>query len=103
MTRTSCLNVLSKYDLVKWIAAIGINLTAGVATTLAVQIAGVEVGPPLPAMSFSDTYWGTSVADPYRFLENTQDPVVAGWMRDQASATTSILNKIPGRSTLLAA
>ena len=86
----------------KWIAPIGINLTAGVTTALAIQIAGVDVAPPLPAASVSDTYWGTSVADPYRFLENTQDSIVAGWMRDQANATTNILSKIPGRSALLA-
>jgi len=91
-----------KYKTAKWIASIGINLTVGVVTALAMQIAGVEVAPPLPAASVSDTYWGTAVGDPYRFLENTQDPVVAGWMRDQANATTNILSKIPGRAALLA-
>jgi len=106
MTPCSCfdsrISLLFKCEFAKWIVAIGTNLTVGVATALAVQIAGVEVAPPLPAVSLSDTYWGTTVADPYRFLENTQDPVVAGWMRDQAGATTKILNRIPGRSTLLA-
>jgi len=97
MTQFSSLNTL-----LKWLAPIGISLTAGVTSALAIQIAGVEVPPPLPATTVSDTYWGTQVADPYRFLENTQDPTVAGWMREQANATSTILSRIPGRAALLA-
>jgi prolyl oligopeptidase len=108
MTQTSSPSVLlvkrdfAKCEPAKWIASIGINLTAGVVTALAIQIAGVEVASPLPATSDGDTYWGIEVRDPYRFLENTGDPIVAGWMRDQANATSNILSNIPGRAALLA-
>ena len=57
---------------------------------------------PLPARPVVDTYWGVSVEDPYRFLEDTADPDVQRWMRAQADATTLLLSRIPGRSAYLA-
>ena len=68
----------------------------------AAEFLGVEVPPPLPAKNVVDTYWGTAVDDPYRFLENTQDPVVQSWMKSQADATQAILAKLPARDALLA-
>ena len=69
---------------------------------LAVTVAGVEVPPPLAPKPVSDTFWGVTVEDPYRFLEDTKDPAVAQWMQTQADATTAILAKLPGRDPLLA-
>src|SRR5687768_17788437 len=63
----------------------------------AATFAGVEVAPPLPAKPVVDTYFGTSVEDPYRFLEDTGDPVVQTWMRAQADATAAILANLPAR------
>src|SRR5687768_3774198 len=68
----------------------------------AATFAGVEVAPPLPAKPVVDTYFGTSVEDPYRFLEDTGDPVVQTWMRAQADATAAILANLPARDALLA-
>jgi prolyl oligopeptidase len=68
---------------------------------LAATIAGVEVPPPLPPKPVSDTFFGVTVEDPYRFLEDTKDPAVVQWMQAQADATTAILGKIPGRDALL--
>jgi prolyl oligopeptidase len=65
-------------------------------------VAGVEIPPPLPAQPVTDTYWGVEVVDPYRFLENAKDPAIQTWLRAQATATETILGKIPGRATLLA-
>lgn len=86
----------------KSILTLAFSFTCSLNIALAARIAGVELAPPLPASPVSDTYWGVTVNDPYRFLENTQNPDVARWMRDQADATSSILKKIPGRSTLMA-
>ncbi len=66
------------------------------------KVAGVEVAAPLAPQKTSDVYWGVTVDDPYRFLENVSDPAVAQWMRSQADATAAILAKIPARDTLLA-
>ena len=68
----------------------------------AATFAGVDVPAPLPARTVVDTYWGVSVEDPYRFLEDTADPDVQRWMRAQADATTLLLSRIPGRNAYLA-
>jgi len=83
--------------LVAWCGLMGL---AGSAT--AVTFAGIEVPPPLPAKPVVDTYFGTQVTDPYRFLENVADPDVQKWMRAEADATAAILARIPGRDALIA-
>lgn len=66
------------------------------------SIAGVEM-PALPEpRPVVDTHWGVRIEDPYRFLENTQDPAVKAYMRAQADAANAVLAKIPGRDRLLA-
>lgn len=47
-----------------------------------------------------DSYWGKTVDDPYRFLEQVKDPSVVNWMRGQADATDAILKRLPGRQTV---
>lgn len=74
--------------------------TQGPATPVAA--ARVTTAPPLPAQPVTDTLWGVAVPDPYRFAENTGDPAVAGWMKQQADATDRILSSLPGRERLLA-
>lgn len=74
----------------------------GLASLQARTFAGVEVAPPLPANPVTDTYFGVTVEDPYRFLEDTSDPAVQQWMRGQADATAAVLAKIPARDALLA-
>ena len=65
------------------------------------RFAGVDVPAPLPAQNVQDVHWGTKVDDPYRFLEQVKDPVVVAWMRGQADASEAILNKLPGRQSIL--
>ena len=73
------------------------------AQTTGFRFAGVDVPPPLPAQNVPDVHWGVTVDDPYRFLEQVKDPAVMSWMKGQAEATDSILKRIPGRSTIVAA
>jgi prolyl oligopeptidase len=64
------------------------------------QIAG---GPPVaPVRTVTDTYFGTKVSDPYRYMEKLDDPEVAGWFKKQDDYTRSVLTAIPGRAALLA-
>ena len=67
----------------------------------AASFLGVEVPAPLPAKNVVDTYWGTPVDDPYRFLEDTRDPAVQAWMKAQADASSAILGRLPARAALL--
>jgi prolyl oligopeptidase len=71
------------------------------AQTSAYRFAGIEVPSPLPIQNVQDVHWGTKVDDPYRFLEQTKDPAVVSWMRSQADAADAILNRLPGRQSIL--
>jgi prolyl oligopeptidase len=69
----------------------------------AAATAGAQGKPPVaPAGTVTDTYFGTTVADPYRALEDAKNPDVAAWMKGQSDHTRSVLDRIPQRATLLA-
>lgn len=48
----------------------------------------------------SDNYFGTTVADPYRWLENDTAPEVEAWVQEQNKITFSFLSKIPFREKI---
>ena len=49
-----------------------------------------------------DDYFGTKVADPYRWLEDDQKPDVQAWVEAQNKVTFAYLDKIPYREKLKA-
>ena len=55
-----------------------------------------------PVKPVTDSYFGKSVADPYRYLEDLKDPDVVAWMKAQADYTRVVLDAIPQRKVLLA-
>jgi len=58
--------------------------------------------PPPAGSAANDTYFGTVVRDPYRYLEQSDLPAVADWMRAQSDRTRATLDALPGRAQLLA-
>lgn len=46
-------------------------------------------------LSVVDTFFGTPVADPYRWLENSNSPTVRDWIAAQQQTTQQYLKKIP--------
>ncbi len=75
---------------------------AAVAALLATASFAQDNGPPpAPSKSVTDTYFGTTVEDPYRSFENKNDPAVAAWMKAQSDYAHATLEKIPGRAALL--
>jgi len=52
--------------------------------------------------SDADDYHGEPVGDPYRWLEATGDPEVAGWIKAQNELTESFLAAIPARQAIRA-
>ncbi|MDQ2798308.1 MAG: prolyl oligopeptidase family serine peptidase, partial [Armatimonadota bacterium] len=73
-------------------------------STLAPALAQTSpVAPPVaPVRPVTDTYFGTTLTDPYRWMENLGDPEVKAWFKGQADYTRGVLDKIPGRDTLAA-
>ena len=58
--------------------------------------------PVAPVRPVTDTYFGTTLTDPYRWMEKLDDPEVKTWFKEQADYARGALDKIPGRDTLAA-
>ena len=56
--------------------------------------------PPTKTVEATDTYFGKTYNDPYRWLENLKDKDVEAWFKAQAELTDSLLAKIPARDAL---
>ena len=49
-----------------------------------------------------DTFFGTPVEDPYRWLEDDHSEETAQWVEKQNEVTFAYLNGLPGRDTIKA-
>jgi prolyl oligopeptidase len=58
--------------------------------------------PAAPVRPVTDDYFGTKIADNYRYMENLKDPEVQEWFKNQNDYTRATLASIPGREKLLA-
>jgi prolyl oligopeptidase len=56
--------------------------------------------PPTKTESISEELHSVPIADPYRWLENAQDPEVKGWVEQQNAYTRSLLDKLPFRDAI---
>jgi len=67
------------------------------------SISASSLAPPpiAPIRPVTDDYFRTKIADPYRYMENLQDPEVQAWMKAQNDYTRAVLDRIPGRRKLL--
>src|SRR5687768_7209364 len=58
------------------------------------------VYPETKKVEVVDEYFGTKVADPYRWLEDEKTPEVAAWVEAQNKLTFAYLDQIPYRSKI---
>jgi len=75
---------------------------AAVATVAAASAS--EAIPPAPVARVavvSDVYFGETLRDPYRWMENDKDPDWLPFLRGQNAHTRAVLASIPGRERLL--
>ncbi len=73
-----------------------------IAPCCAVRSDAQSAAPPVaPVRPVTTDYFGITVADPYRYMENLEDPAVAAWFKDQNAYTRAALGKIPGHDALL--
>ncbi len=58
--------------------------------------------PVAPVNNAPETFFGTTVDDPYRDFENTKTPAVASWMKAHSDHAHATLRRIGGRDALRA-
>lgn len=70
-------------------------------TVLTVGSMSAQSLPATPKRPVSDTYFGKTVVDNYRWLEDMSSQEVKDWFKGQADYTSATLDKIPGRDKLI--
>lgn len=73
-------------------------LSAAVALTLAASI--LAAPPPTRTVNVADTLWGTVVADPYRWLEDSLSEEVQLWTAAQNAHYQQYVRSYPGRDQI---
>jgi len=56
--------------------------------------------PPTKKVPQTDNYFGTVIADPYRWLEDDNSAETKAWVKDQNVVTNNYLSKIPYRAAV---
>jgi prolyl oligopeptidase len=77
-----------------WAALIGRRVAAAAAARI----------PPPPVARVAvvkDTYFGETLGDPYRWMENDKDPEWLPFLKGQNTHARAVLDRIPGRDRLL--
>lgn len=77
--------------------ALGSVLLSNLATSLALAAPPAALVKPV-----TDTYFGTTLTDPYRYMEDLSLPEVQQWAKAQADDTRALLGSLRGRAKLLA-
>ncbi len=82
-------------------ASLGFAVAIGSAILCVAQTSAPTAPPPIaPVRPVTDTCFGQTVVDPYRYLEDQKSLEVIAFMRGQADYTRAVLDSIPGRKAL---
>ena len=86
-----------------WLAGLGAAFLTACASAFArTEPAAVPKKPPVARVTITtDTYFGETLSDPYRWMENDKDPEWLPFLKDQNDYTRSVLDALPGRDDLL--
>jgi prolyl oligopeptidase len=78
------------------------NSFALIAALLTQQVAvAAPLTPPVaPVRPVSDQYFGTTVVDPYRWMEDRSSPEFIAYMTAQGAYARAVIDRIPGRERL---
>ncbi|MFZ4726263.1 MAG: prolyl oligopeptidase family serine peptidase [Paludibacter sp.] len=77
-----------------------ILLIFSMALLSSIHSANKIIYPKTAKEKVTDTYFGTKVLDPYRWLENDTSAATAMWVKAQNKVTNDYLNQIPFRNDL---
>ncbi len=89
-----------KYPMRPLLAAAALSLCIPPAAAAQSPTAGIRY-PATTRGSQVDDYHGTQIADPYRWLEDTDSRETAAWVTSQNALTFSYLGSIPERAALV--
>ena len=81
------------------------SLLAALLTRRAAAATAAANLPPAPVARVDvvkDTYFGETLSDSYRWMENDKDPQWLPYLKGQNAHTRAVLDRIPGRDRLLA-
>jgi prolyl oligopeptidase len=73
---------------------------AALALLAAAHGAAAQAPAAPPARDVAETFFGTTVPDPYRWLEDTKSPEAAAWMKSSSEHAFATLARIPGRQAM---
>jgi prolyl oligopeptidase len=77
------------------------GLTCGLAALFASAAAIAASGPPVAEKKpVTESFFGTSVTDDYRWMEDKASPEFQAYMKGQSDYANAVLAKIPGRAQL---
>lgn len=88
--------------MLRTLGAVGALLLALTTTTATLAAAPAPMPPAPPRKLVSETLFGTTLVDPYRYMENEQDPAVIEWIKAEGRYTRGVLDAVPGHAALLA-
>jgi prolyl oligopeptidase len=73
-------------------------------TLIADPISAQSKPPSTPKQEVADTYFGTVIADPYRWMERPVpgNPEFRRWLESQNAYTRQVLDRLPQRAALQA-
>jgi len=77
----------------------GVTAVALLAAGCSTMAAGLHY-PPTNKTNVVENYHGTTVADPYRWLEDDNAPATKAWVEAQNKVTFGYLHAIPGRDAI---
>ena len=82
-------------------AAITLRLALSVAAVGLLAAAALPSPPaPPPVRPVTETHFGVTVTDPYRYFEDPKDPGLAAYFKTQSAYTRQVLDGLPGRTAL---
>lgn len=77
------------------------TICAALAGACTLAHAAATTPPVAPVRAASDVYFGTTVTDTYRYMEDMSSADVQQWAKAQADYARGVLDAIPGRAPLL--
>ena len=81
--------------------ALSLSLLLMKLMAIATASKGVPPAPVARVEVVKDSYFGETVSDPYRWMENSKDPDWLPFLKGQNDHTRAIIDALPGRAALL--